>query len=170
MSKNTKIKYLLLGIPFLFSSKAYAMCPVCTLAVGSAVVLLEKYGVDNIVSGFWIGGLLISSSLMTINWLRKKELSSALIELEIFILFYLSIIIPFHHKLIIGNPTKMIWGMDKTFLGIGIGSVLFYLAGIWYQKIKERNGGHAQFPFQKVVVPISPLVILSIVFYFITKK
>lgn len=166
----SKIKYLVFGFPFLLAPKAYAMCPICTLAVGSAVVLLEKYGVDNTISGLWIGGLLVSGSVMTINWLKKRGLSTVLTELEIFIIYYLSVIIPFHHKLIIGNPTKMIWGMDKTFLGMALGSVFFYLAGIWYQKIKERNGGHAQFPFQKVVVPISPLVVFSIIFYFLTKK
>lgn len=166
----SKIKYLILGFPFLLAPKAYAMCPICTLAVGSALVLLEKYGVDNAISGLWIGGFLVSTSMMTINWLRQRNLSSPITELEIFIIYYLSAIIPFHHKLIIGNPTKMIWGMDKVLLGIGLGSVLFYLAGIWYQKIKERNGGHAQFQFQKVVVPISPLAILSIIFYFMTKR
>lgn len=166
----TKTKYLLFGLPFILASKAYAMCPVCTLAVGSAVVLLEKYGVDNTISGLWIGGLLVSGCMTIINWLRRRDLSSGLAELEIFIFSYVSVIIPFHHKLIIGNPTKMFWGMDKTFFGMGLGSIAFYLAGFLYQKIKERNGGHAQFPFQKVVVPIFPLVILSIIFYFLTKK
>lgn len=166
----SKTKYFLFGFPFLIAPKAYAMCPVCTIAVGSAVVLLEKYGVDNTISGLWIGGLMVSTSMMTVSWLRKRKLADPLTDLLVFIFYFASLILAFHHKDIIGNPTKIIWGMDKVLFSMGLGSILFYLAGIWYQKIKEKNGGHAQFPFQKVVVPISPLIIMSLFFYFLTKK
>lgn len=164
------IKHLLLILPFFVALKAHAMCPVCTIAVGSTLVLLEKYGVDNTISGIWIGGLLVSTSMMTINWLRNKKLGDSLTDLLVFVFYYSSLILVFHHKGIIGNPVKIIWGMDKVLFGIGLGGLIFYLAGFWYQKIKEKNGGHAQFPFQKVVVPVSPLILLSIAFYLITKR
>jgi hypothetical protein len=165
----SKLKYLFSLLPFLITSKAYAMCPVCTLAVGSTLMLLEKYGVDNTISGLWIGGLLVSASVMTINWLKKRRLADTFTDLLIFIFYYASLVLVFHHKGIIGNPTKMIWGMDKVLFSIGLGSILFYLASLWYLKIKERNKGHAKFPFQRVVMPIFPLIILSIIFYFLTK-
>jgi hypothetical protein len=70
---------------------------------------------------------------------------------------------------IIGHPANQLWGLDKLVLGTIIGS-LFFLAGyIGYNYLKAKNGGHAHFPFQKVVMPVGPIVILSIIFYLITK-
>jgi hypothetical protein len=35
--------------------------------------------------------------------------------------------------------------------------------------LKQKNGGKAHFPFEKVVLPVAPLIILSVIFYFVTK-
>lgn len=175
MKRNFKFTHLSFSVILstlyfsLSASRVSAMCPVCTITVASAVVLLERYGVDNIISGLWIGGLLISSSIWCINWLEKKKWTFPLFELSVYAVFYSSLIIPFHYELIIGNPFKTIWGMDKALFGISLGSITFFLFGWWYQKIKEKNGGHAWFPFQRVVWPIMPLIILSIIFYFLIK-
>ena len=59
--------------------------------------------------------------------------------------------------------------LDKLLLGTIVGSFGFWAGAEWYYYLKEKNHGHAYFPFQKVVMPISPLIILSIIFYFITK-
>jgi hypothetical protein len=59
--------------------------------------------------------------------------------------------------------------MDKLLLGIVVGSVAFWFGAEWYFHLKEKNGGRAYFPFQKVVMPVSPLIIMSIAFYFLTK-
>ena len=32
----------------------------------------------------------------------------------------------------------------------------------FYQFLKERNGGHAHFPFEKVVVPIALLALMNV--------
>jgi small-conductance mechanosensitive channel len=62
----------------------------------------------------------------------------------------------------------MIWGIDKLLLGIMLGSATFFAGGIWYYHLKAKNNGHAYFPFQKVVMPVSTLIILSFIFYFLT--
>ena len=61
-----------------------------------------------------------------------------------------------------------LWGMDKFLLGIIVGTIAFYGGARWYVQIKRKNGGHAQFAFQKVVVPLSFLVIATVVFWIIT--
>lgn len=172
MENKNKIKIMassLILASVFTARKALAACPICTLAVGSALVLLEKYGVDNTISGLWIGGFMLSSSLWAINWLKKKEWDFKGMEPLILIFFYGSLILPLYMKDIIGLPDKMLWGVDKTLLGITIGSIFFHLGHITYLRIKEKNDGKPWFPFQRVVMPIAPLIILSIVFYFITK-
>jgi hypothetical protein len=44
----------------------------------------------------------------------------------------------------------------------------FLGAVFWYNKIKKKLG-RAQFPFQKVVWPVGALLILSVIFYWLTK-
>lgn len=170
-TKNISALFLLLStFYFLLPAKAYAVCQViCPIIVASTLTLMEKYGIDNTISGLWIGGALTLASLITIDWINKWKKHWSL-SLLTFILFYTSTILPLYIKHIIGNPIKEIWGIDKTLLGIIIGSIFFYLGNFSYEKIKEENGGHAWFPFQKVLMPIFPLIIFSIVFYFITKS
>ena len=39
-----------------------------------------------------------------------------------------------------------------------------YYSSEFYQWMKRKNGGHAHFPFEKVVVPVVALVLVSWVF------
>ena len=69
-----------------------------------------------------------------------------------------------------GHKLNTLWGIDKLAIGIIIGSIGFFGIQMVYNKMKETNGGHPYFPFQKVAMPVGLLSLLSIVFYFITKK
>lgn len=161
--------YFLIALYFLLPTKTYAICQVvCPIVVGSTLTLLERYGIDNAISGLWIGGALVLASLITIEWVKKWK-SHPLINIAVFALFYFSTLIPLYYKNIIGDSAKILWGADKTVLGIVLGSIFFYLGDLAYVKIKEKNGGHAWFPFQKALMPVFPLAVLSLIFYFITK-
>lgn len=169
---NTKhlIKIILsiLPIPFIVIPKAYAACPVCTIAVGGMMVLLEKYGVDNTISGVWIGGFVLSTTLWAMNWLTKKGWKFPLMGPLLLLFFYLSLIAPLQLKGIIGIQSKMMWGADKAILGMLIGGMIFHFTHISYLKIKQRNGGHAWFPFQRVVMPLLSLTFTSLIFYLLS--
>ena len=62
-----------------------------------------------------------------------------------------------------------LWGIDKFLLGTIVGTVCFWVGARWYLNIKRNHGGHAMFPFQKVVMPISLLLVATVIFWFITK-
>lgn len=151
-----------------FAAKARAACPVCTVAVGGMMVLLEKYGVDNTISGVWIGGFILSTTLWAINILGKKKYKFFGMEMLLLLFFYLSLVAPLQYKGIIGIPSKIIWGMDKALLGILLGGVLFHFAHFSYLKIKAKNGGKPWFPFQRVAMPVLSLALLSLIFYLIS--
>ncbi|PIS08077.1 hypothetical protein COT78_00035 [Candidatus Berkelbacteria bacterium CG10_big_fil_rev_8_21_14_0_10_43_13] len=162
------ISLALIGL-LLTAKHTYAICQVvCPIVVGGTLTLLEKYGVDNTISGLWIGGMLVWASIVTIDWIAKWK-RHWLINIAIFVAFYAATIIPLYNKNIIGLSTKMLWGLDKTILGIIIGSIFFYLGDRLYIYIKAKNGGHAWFPFQKALMPIIPLIIWSAIFHFLVK-
>ena len=169
--KNNKCLAVIFAVIvyFLSASFATAICPICTVAVGAGVGLSRYLGIDDTITGLWIGGLTVSIIMWTIDWLDKKNILFKEGKILTVLAYYAIIIVPLYWTGIIGHPFNKIWGMDKLLIGIIFGSISFFLCGIWYYHIKAQNGGHAYFPFQKVVMPVSPLIILSFIFYFLTK-
>lgn len=155
---------------FLNAYPARAICPVCTLAVGAGVGLAQYLGVDDTVTGLWVGGLIVSMIMWTINWLDGKNIRFYGRKIIIIVSYYAIVVGPLYAKELIGHPLNKLWGMDKLMLGIAVGSVLFLVGAIAHFKAKKRNDDKVYFPFQKVVLAISPLIIFSAIFYFITLR
>jgi len=153
---------------FAFSAKA--VCPICTIVVGAGLSVSRLIGIDDTISGLWVGGLLVSLILWTINFLKKKNINFPLRDVAVFLGYYAIVVIPLCLSHMIGNPFNVIFGIDKLVAGIVLGSIFFYLGAALYNYLKEKNGGKAMFPYQKVVMPILPLIILSIVFYFLLMR
>lgn len=150
---------------------AYAMCPVCTLAVGAGLGLSRYLGIDDAVSGIWAGALVISISFWLTDWLKKKNYKF-LKFVKDKNLIYLSIIlwtaltyIPLWKVGIVGHPFNVIWGIDKLIFGGIIGAVIFLLAVYADRKVRKIKGKQL-IPFQKVIIPISFLIIISLLMYF----
>lgn len=171
------MKKLLLGSfgflsAIMMAGVAHAFCPVCTVAVGAGLEGARILGVDDVITGIWAGGLMLSLSAWTANYMHKRGITNKLLFLLNYVFYYglLALV----YVLPVGNPTlrfnaTTLWGVDQFLLGIVVGSVVFWLAAKWYEKIKANNGGHAWFPFQKVVWPFGALLITTVVFWFIVK-
>ncbi len=167
-----KLFYLSIPSLIFFAFPAKAICPVCVVAVGAGLGLSEYLGIDDTIAGVWIGGMLVSLIAWTINWFNKKNWTFGnkdLRDVLTTIIYYVMVIWPLLSKDLIGHPWNKLFGIDKLALGIAIGSLGFLAATLWYNNIKKKNGGHAQFPFQKVVWPVGALIILSFVFYLLIR-
>ncbi len=153
---------------FLFAKKTLAVCPVCTVAVGAGLGLSRWLGIDDTITGLWVGGFIVSISLWTLNFFKKRQITFWGKKIITPLFYYLITLLPLYYNDITGHPLNILWGVDKFILGVGIGSIFFYFGGMLYEYFKKKNG-HAHFPFEKVVMPIVPLIILSIIFYYLTK-
>ena len=175
LEKKEKIVTLLACLSVFFVAlPAKAVCPVCTIAVGAGVGIAEQFGVDDTIIGLWIGGLTVSLIFWTLDWFRRKNTKSFWLEPLTILFYFLIVIFPlFFIKTggypIIGKELNKLWGVDKMLLGIFLGSLLFFGGAKFYEYLKKKNNGRAHFPFQKVVMPVAPLAIMSLLFYFITK-
>lgn len=161
----------LFAVSLIFAKKALAVCPICTIAVGAGVGLSRYLGIDDTITGLWIGGLIVSMISWTEDWLERKNIR---FKGRIFVNilgYYALVVIPLYYSGVIGHPLNSlgIYGLDKLLFGIIAGSISFWFGANWYFYLKEKNNSHAYFPFQKVVMPISPLIILSIIFYLLIK-
>ncbi len=149
---------------------AAAQCPLCALAAGAGIGIAKKFGIDDLVTGLWVGGLTVAFIIWTINWLKKRKIHFKGRDLLTTVLWYAMMIWPLQWMGFIGHPLNTIFGYDRLLVGIIFGSIAYYVAHDRYQALKKRNGGHAWFPLQKVLWPVGSLFLLSIVFYFIAKR
>lgn len=171
MKKLTIIFVSIFSFSLLGVKQAMAVCPICTVAVVAGVGLSRYLGIDDSISGLWIGGLTVSMITWTMSWYEKKNINFKGKGLLTVTGYYLLIVVPLFFTGMIDNPLNTICtcGVDKLLIGIIVGSFGFWAGAEWYFYLKAKNDGHAYFPFQKVVMPVSPLIILSIIFYLLTK-
>lgn len=152
-----------------FPFSASAICPVCTVTVCIGIGLSRWLGIDDTVSGLWVGGLIVSLSFWTILWLNKKNIHFPGRNFVVLALFYLLTFLPLCQLGIFGHPQNKIWGIDKLLVGIVLGSFVF-LTGIFFHFwLKKKNNEKSFFAYQKVVLPVAGLIFGSLLFYLLTK-
>ena len=154
----------------LFPARAAAVCPVCTVAVIGGLGLSRYLGIDDSITGIWIGGLMISLSFWLVEWAYKKfpkiEKFNKNVAIVISILFwYAFTFVPLKYTNIMGHPLNKILGMDKLIFGSFVGSVVFLIA-IWADKKVRKMKGKQLFVYQKVVFPVATLIVTSLIMYF----
>jgi len=156
----------------LFVGVADAVCPVCTIAIGAGLEGMRMLGVKDIITGIWAGGLTVSLIGWTANYMRKHNVKN-IIWYVLNVLVYVALLMGVYF-VPVDNPIvkwwdNCMWGMDQFLLGIIVGAATFILMEVWYVHIKKNNGGHAKFPFQKVVMPFAGLLFMTVVFLAIIK-
>lgn len=117
-------------------------------------------GIDDLITGVWIGAFILSFSFVTINWISKKwpKLKIGNWKLAIIASMYVLALLPLAKA-----PT-----ISRILYGTTVGSVAF-LAGVYADKFQRKRYAKIFFPFQKVVFPVVALLITSLIFYFATK-
>lgn len=145
------------------------ICVVCTAAISTGVGLSRWLGVDDAITGLWLGALIVSLSLWTINWLTSKKIKFFGRQPLIFIAYYSAIVWPLYHYNMIGHPLNKLCGIDKLLMGIIVGTIGFIFAAWLNHYLKKKNNGSVYFPFQKVVIPVGLLLILSLILYLTCK-
>ena len=169
-NNNLKIKiWAIFLLLFLFLTKpTFAVCPLCTIAAAGGIEVTRILGVDDLISSIWIGGLIVSAALWLSDFLAKKKILKPIWrEILPLILFYF-LTIPFlYWGKMIGLPGNTFLGVDKIVFGITIGSFVFLL-GVFLDKfLRKINGGKVFIYYQKVILPILFLTIISLMFYII---
>ena len=148
-------------------SPSYAVCPVCTVAVGAGVGLSRYFGINDIISGIWIGALIVSMAMWTVDILIKRKIQKIWLPALVFLLMFALTVYPLKLSGIIGHPSNKILNMDKLLFGVFAGNLLFLLGVMLDKYLRRLNRNKVFFPYQKVVVPVSLLLMSSIVIYFL---
>jgi len=162
--------YRIFGLIIIFllgTKQTLAACPVCVIAVGAGVSLSRWLGVDDLISGLWIGAFMASLVVWTIDWLESKNIKYRFRNFSVFSLYYVLTLIPLYYKDFFSSDDYRIGFMSRLLLGIIVGTSIFFLSQLANFALKEKNDGKVYFPFQKIVLSIVILVLFNILFYFV---
>lgn len=159
--------FTLISSLYSLASTAKAVCPVCTVAVGAGLGLSRFVGIDDTITGIWVGGMLVSLSFWTASYLEKKEIKLPQKSVISFILWSALILVPLQISGIIGHPFNTILGIDKLLFGSALGTAAFLIAIFADKKLRAIKGKQL-FDFQRVVFPVAALLITSAIMFIIT--
>ncbi len=140
------------------------MCPICTVGLAAGVGLSRWLRVDDVISGLWIGALILALSIWTFNWLLKKREKKPFWVLLLCIVFwYLLTFVPFYYTGLLDTECQKILGLNRLVFGAGLGIVMAAVALKIENFARKGTEKKRLFPFQKVIIPIVILLITSFI-------
>ena len=144
------------------AAAANPACPICTIAIGAGVGVAEQLGVPTAVVGIWAGALLTLLGYWAAKFCDSRGWNfpgrnALLIGLSV-------AMIGFAYVGDLDYSPVWIWNvlyLDPIIFGALVGMVVFILVEKLYEFMKRKNGGHAHFPFERVVLPVVALALCS---------
>ena len=157
---------LALMIAFVYALPALAnpACAVCTIAVGASLEIARRLGVDDSVIGVWLGAILVLMAYWTIKFCDNKSYKFKGRDPLIFLLTFSLVGFLYIDPLTYHAEAILLFYIDPFLFSTIIGGLIFIYSSKLYQWMKAKNGGHAHFPFEKVVLPVLCLALASAYF------
>ena len=158
----------LLAFLAIFSTKAIAnpACAVCTVAVGASLEIARRLGVDDSVVGIFAGAFLTLLGYWFIKWFDKKGWNFHCRDFTLIVLSVATIGFMYAGYMTYNPKQILIFYLDPFLFSVILGAIILIYSSKFYQWMKAKNGGHAHFPFEKVVVPVLALTIAAVYFYY----
>lgn len=158
------IAFVLASIFYLLASVTVnAQCPVCAIAIGGGVALSHYLGIDDIATGVWAGGLVVAFGLWMSNLIKRTFFKGQRWAIVAFL--WITTVLALKQAHFIGSPTCKIHGHDKLLTGIIAGTIaclLGYFLDILLRKLNKKNPGKVFVPYQRVILPVVLLIIVTI--------
>lgn len=149
----------------LFTSEVLAHCPLCVAGAGAGLTLSRVLGIDDSITGIWLGAFVGAISFWTQRLLGQKNkiFLGRGIGFLIYILFFVLTIWSFYRfNLVVRHGD--IFGFDKLTFGMVLGGGVFYLTDLVDTILRKKNG-KALFPYQSLVLSLGSIVITSLGVY-----
>lgn len=161
----------------LFPRVALAHCPLCVGGAAIGLSVARYFGIDDSITGVWLAALLGALSFWSERPIAAKITSKSLkkylrpvLYLAIFGLTVWSFYAFNNYAVeklkffLINKHAGQILGLDKLTFGVISGGILFYLVDFLDDTLIKRNG-KVYFPYQRIVVSLGSILILSLVLY-----
>jgi hypothetical protein len=142
------------------------VCTVCSVGIVSGLGIAKALGISKDIVALWYGATLFAMSCWILYYLKNKNIKKKLMSIVAFFSSYLLVI-----PLYIGKTPSMIFNEKKIFFidsfifFIFLGSVVVFVCEEYYKYVKNKNG-KPHFLFEKVVLPIAGLLVVSLIINF----
>ncbi len=136
-------------------------CPICTVAVGASLEVARRMGVDDAVVGVWAGAFLLILGYWANRWFDKKGWNFKGRDFIVLTLSVLMILVMYTTHLEYSPKAILIFWLDPFLFAVICGALTFHFTMRLYQWMKEKNGGHAHFPFEKVILPFGAVALVA---------
>lgn len=160
------MKKLLASLMCMLPMSAFAnpACPVCTIAIGAALPITRRLGVQDAVVGLWAGAFLAIMGYWIIKWMDKRGWQFWGRNVLVLTLSVATICFVYISTVKYSPCTYLgFLHVDPLLFGTVLGALLFIITEKVYDWMKAHNNGHAHFPFEKVVLPVVVLALASLV-------
>ena len=158
------MKKIIAGLTCMLPVSVFAnpACPVCTIAIGAALPITRRQGVPDAVVGVWGGAFLAIMGYWIIKFMDGRGWRFRGRNALVLTLSVATIGFSYLGQVKYSPCTYMgFLNVDPLLFGTMLGAVLFIVTEKAYDWMKEKNGGHAHFPFEKVVLPVVVLGLAS---------
>ncbi|MDD3434312.1 MAG: hypothetical protein PHD96_00020 [Candidatus Pacebacteria bacterium] len=138
------------------------MCgPLCTFGIVGGLSLSKLLGINDLTLGIWVGALILSASLLFFRFLSQKKVKVFGGFATILGLFYILSFAPLYKYLIWQSPK--ICGMPRVILGSLVGMFILFFSDWVNHKIIAKHNNKVYFYYQKAIVPLLALVLVSVI-------
>jgi len=139
------------------------MCgPVCAVGIVSGLAISRWLGIDDITLGLWIGALILSVSIQLDIFLSKKGKSFPFSFWVIFIGTYLLSFLPIL-KTLTQDSVCNVCGLPRIICGSILGALTLFLVDKANLFVIDKHNKKVYFYYQKVIIPIIGLIIVSMI-------
>ena len=150
-----------------FARNALAHCPLCIAATGTAVAFARFYGVQDLVTGTLLGGVIISSSLWLHLFLKKRNKGKDYIPFQEFIILFLSVLSSLVSIYFVdGGISGYLYGLSDLAFGMLTGSFVSIAAFQIHEFLRRMHGNKNYFPFQAIALVLLFLAVSIWSYYF----
>lgn len=145
----------------IFVKEAYAQCPACIVTVGGGLLIAKKLGIDDLLVSIWISALNTAIALWIASSIKKKLFNNPILWS---LIFYIFTIVYLYYSKQLFHPKNTFFGLDKIIAGMTIGLLVALFSTFIEKLIRKRNNNKVLFYYQKVMVPLTLLIIITIIF------
>ncbi len=145
-----------------------AHCPLCTAATGALVASARIAGMDDAVSGTFIGAFAISTAFWSHRIIvRRLEKQIAFQPYVLSVIFFSLTIIGFYFTDLLGTMPDAfrILGMERLVFGLVLGSIVSIVAFEVHNILRKLNKNRNYFPLQGIVLPLVFLAVADAALY-----
>lgn len=152
--------FLIVLFSFILITPVYAHCPLCAAATGAAVATARFYGVDDTITGTFVGAFIIATGLWMNNMLKKRKGGKNYFSFQTPAILALSFALMLVSLYFVG-----LLHLDKLLAGTIGGTIITLVAFGAHHEFRKINKNHNYVPMQGILLPFLFLIAFNLCLY-----